>query len=196
MVNTPMLKELICEQSKDVDRRVGFSSFGQPSYRFNIDADGILVQTFPLHSASKRYVPATTRARVLFLCHHSLLAAHPGERRTYDSMGKELFWPHMANDVYATVRHWHSCTKSQIHGKRQPQLKLFYSDRSLYYVSMDILGLLPRTNKGARLWLHHGLVYRANQSHTNKLRNSRRHLSQPPQTLGLQLLYLIKGLDR
>lgn len=87
-----------------------------------MNAEGVVVRFLSLDVASKMYVPATLRARVLYLCHDSLLVSYSGKRCMYDSMRKELYWSEKPNDVYTTARDFPSCAKNRIDGKRQWQL--------------------------------------------------------------------------
>lgn len=57
--------------------------------------------------------------------HYFLLTGHPGEGQMNASMGRELYWPYMSDDVYATVRDWRSCAQNCTHGNRQRQLGVF-----------------------------------------------------------------------
>lgn len=115
-VDTLVLRKFIREQSKGADCRAAFSSVAQPNSRLDVDTDGELVRVSPLDGSSTMYAPATFRDIALYLSYHSLLAGHPNERRMYDPMRKELYWPRMTNDVYSKVREFRSCAKKRIDG--------------------------------------------------------------------------------
>lgn len=66
----------------------------------------------------------------------------------YDSKRRELYWPHMGNGLYATVRGCQSVVENYTHRKSQRQLKIFFSEVSFLYVGTDILGFLPKTEQG------------------------------------------------
>lgn len=63
----------------------------------------------------------------------------------YDSLRKELYWTYMAKVVYGTVCDCCSCAQNLTHGRRERQHKQFFSESSLEYFGMDILGPLPKT---------------------------------------------------
>lgn len=56
----------------------------------------------------------------------------------------------MANDVYATIRHYRSCSQNRTHGKEQRQLNLFFLEGTLKFICMGIQGLLPKTRQGSQ----------------------------------------------
>lgn len=60
----------------------------------------------------------------------------------------EFYWPHMANDVYATVYACKSCARNNPRYKRQRPLQVFPPSESLDFIAMDILDPLPRTRNG------------------------------------------------
>ena len=60
----------------------------------------------------------------------------------------------MASDVAETVRNCTTCAKNRVkERKRTSFLKLFPANGPLEYVSMDILGPLPKTDLGNRFLL-------------------------------------------
>lgn len=147
-VDTPTLNEFVPEQSEEAYCLAAFSSVGQPSSCFNVDVEEVLVHITTLDGASRRYVPAALRARVLYLSNKSLSGSHLDERWMYYSMCSELYSPRMSNDGYFTVRDYHSCAKNRIPGKRKRQLKIIYSDRPLDFVETDILGPPSQSKQG------------------------------------------------
>lgn len=54
----------------------------------------------------------------------------------------------MAIGVYAMVRDCCSCPSNHVYGQNKRQLKLFFTDRSLQYLRVDILEPVPKTKKG------------------------------------------------
>ena len=58
------------------------------------------------NQTSKQIVmPESLRPRILKLAHYSKLASgHPGQTRMYYHVRRTYYWPHMAADIYATVR--------------------------------------------------------------------------------------------
>ena len=94
-------------------------------------------------------LPKVLRPRELRLCHYSLLAGHPGLNRMYYHIRPIYYWPHLAADVTATVRNCVPCARSRVKlRKHTNHLKLFPAEEPLQAISMDILGPLPRTERG------------------------------------------------
>lgn len=140
-----MLAEIITVQSSDADCHADFTSAGEPITHFNIESVSVLVRITPLEGASQQLAAAFLRACFLPHCHYSLLARHHGECQMYNSMIKEMYWPHMTYDVYTTVLDCRYRAQNCARGKLKRQLELFSSEWSLEYIDMDMLEPLQRT---------------------------------------------------
>lgn len=124
-------------------------AIGETNSSFHVARNGILTRVSLLDNAAHKVVPASMQRQVLKCFHYSLLAGHPGARRMYDSIRREFYWPHMANDVYQVVKESNSCARMR--GTRhahQKHLRLFPANGPLEFVAMDLLGPLPKTTKG------------------------------------------------
>ena len=111
--------------------------------------DAILRRKCPYDGQIQIVLPETLRPRVLKLSHHSLMAGHPGQTRLYNTLRRVYYWPHMAADVFATVRNCTRCAKNRIKLRRRTNyLKLFPAREPLESVAMDVLGPLTKTKKG------------------------------------------------
>ena len=118
---------------------------------FYEDEHGVLRRKCPYDGQVQIVLPETLRPRVLHLTHHSLLAGHPGQTRLYNTLRRTYYWPHMAADVFATVRNCGRCAKNRILlRKRTNYLRLFPATRPLESVAIDVLGPLTKTKKGHR----------------------------------------------
>jgi transposase InsO family protein len=83
-----------------------------------------------------------------------MAVSHPGAHRMFRTMRRSFYWPHMAEDVYETVRQCEACARNRISERRHTNfLKLFPAKGPLESVAMDILGPLPRTKDGNRFLL-------------------------------------------
>ena len=123
--------------------------------RFFEDRYGVLRRVDPYDEAgSQIVVPQTLRARILSLAHYPKLAGHPGQTRMYYTLRRGYYWPHMAADVFDTVRNCHQCAKNRIRlRKRTNPLALFPATVPLRSVAIDILGPLTKTKKKMRFLL-------------------------------------------
>ena len=145
------LEELAREQKNDRYCRSVAELVGKPQSQYDVDRRGLLVRQSRIDGALQKLVPVSLRARVLHLAHHPLTAGHPGARRMYDTLRTQFYWPHMANDVFQTVRNCRSCAR--VRGttyKHRRFLRLFPAEYPLQFVAIDLLGPLPRTTNGNR----------------------------------------------
>jgi Integrase zinc binding domain len=79
--------------------------------------------------------------------HYPTAVAHPGAHRMFRTIRRSFYWPHMAEDVYETVRKCDACARNGISERRHTNfLQLFPAKGPLESVAMDILGPLPRTS--------------------------------------------------
>lgn len=85
------LAVFISAQTTDATCRSAFASVRKPNTRSNVDSDGLLILASPLVGASQRFLRDSLRPCFLHLCHCSLLACQPGERRMCDSMRKDSY---------------------------------------------------------------------------------------------------------
>ena len=117
--------------------------------------DGVLRRTHPRISDVEQIVlPANLRPRFLKLAHSSKLAGHPGQTRMYNYVRKTYYWPHMAADIYATVRNCSTCAKNRLKLRRAMNpLKIFPATKPLTNLCIDILGPLTKSKRGCRFLL-------------------------------------------
>ena len=143
------IEEFLEEQSKDPFCKAKAETVGEANSNFDYDRYGFLVRRSPLDGALQRVVPKSLQARVLHAAHYPRLAGHPGGTRMYLTLRRDYYWPHMANDAYATVKSCRSCNKNRgTAAKHQKLLKLFPASGPLEFVAMDLLGPLPKTKRG------------------------------------------------
>ena len=115
----------------------------------------MLQRTHPRISDVQQIVlPANLTTRVLKLAHYSKLARHPGQTRMYNYVKKTYYWPHMAADIYATVRSCSTCAKNRLKLRRALNpLKLFPATKPLTNLCIDILRPLTKSKRGCRFLL-------------------------------------------
>jgi transposase InsO family protein len=145
--------EIIREQGQDLECQEYAALAGAESL-FDFDDQGLLVRKAPLDGVRQIVVPAVLRPRLLHLEHFPKVAGHPGTTRMFRSLRRRFFWKGMGADVAETIRQCTTCAKNRVkERKRTSFLKLFPASSPLEYVSMDILGPLPKTDHGNRFLL-------------------------------------------
>lgn len=79
------------------------------------------------------------------------LAWHSAERRGEESIRRECYWLHMANDMYNTVTDWHEFARTNSDDNDARTLQLFSASAQLEFVVMDILSALLNMLGGTHL---------------------------------------------
>lgn len=94
-------------------------------------------------------MPETLPQRVLYLSNFSRLGGHPGSTSIYYTLGWSYYWPHMAIDVYQTVKECDSGLRNRgTIREHRPYMKLFQAAGPLEFIIVDFLGPLPKTKRG------------------------------------------------
>lgn len=112
------------------------------------DKDFKLVRKATIDGATQNLVPRSLRSRMLSLAQYSRLSVHPGKRRMYDSLKRKFFWPHILSDCYAVDNGCIECPFMGTKFNHERKLELCPPARPLKFVTIDILGPLPRTKAG------------------------------------------------
>lgn len=76
------------------------------------------------------------------------MAGHPGQRRLYDSIRREFYWPHMDNNDYTTVSNCTAGAQNWVETKLRRRLQLFPASSPVASVAINILRQLPSTADG------------------------------------------------
>ena len=119
------------------------------------DEDGV-VRRRPLlrQEYAAIVLPPTLRPRALHLMHHVPTAGHPGQTKMYANMRRHFYWPHMATDVFTTVRDCVSCALERVkqRERRVPRHPFPPDGHSRTFRSIS-LGHSPRQRSGTtRSW--------------------------------------------
>jgi transposase InsO family protein len=145
--------DLLAEQAEDPECQ-RFRATASRNGLYDLDDRGVLIRIAPSDGSRQIVVPLALRSKVLYLEHYPKTVAHPGAHRMFQTMRRSFYWPHMAEDVYETVRQCDACARNRISERRHTnRLQLFPAKGPLESVAMDILGPLPRTKHGNRFLL-------------------------------------------
>ena len=151
----PSLGEILEEQRRDRFCQQVLASQPHKQRAFFEGPDELLRRRRPIHDELVQIVlPETLRPRVLQLCHYTIVAGHPGLNRMYYQIRNVYYWPQLAADMAATVRNFRSCARNRVKLRRHTNyLKLFTATKPFESVSIDILGLLPKSRRRKRFLL-------------------------------------------
>lgn len=89
------LVELLTEQAKVAFYQRMAGPVVTPGLCYSNDRHDILVYPSSLDGTVQTLVPQRTSITPALLVHYRKQAGHPGERHIYDTMKRELKWPHM-----------------------------------------------------------------------------------------------------
>ena len=143
------IEELLAAQKQDRSCQRYAHTVGCPGSQFTFDHAGILTRISKIDGALQKVLPASLQPRAIYLGHYTPLSGHPGSRRMYDSLRRELYWPFMASDIAQSVKDCYSCAKTRgTYYAHQKYLQLFPPAGPLEFVAMDLLGPLPNSTRG------------------------------------------------
>jgi Integrase zinc binding domain len=145
--------DLLSEQADDPECQ-RFKAASSLHGLYDLDERVVLIRIAPSDGSKQVVVPKSLRSKVLYLEHYPTAVAHPGAHRMFRTMRRSFYWPHMAEDIYETVRKCDACARNRISERRHTNfLQLFPAKVPLDSVAMEIIGPLPRTKHGNRFLL-------------------------------------------
>jgi Integrase zinc binding domain len=143
-------EEIRDEQSRDLECQELGQLRGK-SCVTDVNTESILVRNAP--GWIEIVVPPSLKPRLLPLKHFPVVAGHPGVPKMYASMRRKFFWKKLYKDVEETVRQCTVCAKNRFTERNRTSfLKLLPANGLLEFVSMDILGPLPKAEHGNRFF--------------------------------------------
>lgn len=98
----------------------------------------------------KLVIPKGQRQEVYKCCHEDPQAAHLGIYKTINRIRELYYWPHLLQDVRKYVRHCKTCAAQKVESSARPGLmgKAKKVNFPWQYISVDLLGPLPRSKNG------------------------------------------------
>jgi len=106
-------------------------------------------------SSPWRYVmPSELRTTIMQLLHDSRWAGHPGMSRMKSTIGSRFYWPRMRGDIEAWIKCCRACAMAKRgKGRGKAPLQQEISGAPFQRVAFDVIGPLPRTDRGNRFIL-------------------------------------------
>lgn len=102
-LKTPALTKFIKSQSDEVLCPEAAKKMGQSEMELLLDKDSVVTRRTPIDGALQKLVPQLMRESKLHLSHYPSLAGHHGQRRIYETMHRDYYWPKMAQNVYHSL---------------------------------------------------------------------------------------------
>lgn len=141
--NSPITaQELIYEQLRNLYCRSASPTVGLPRLMYNLDTNGFLVCTAPVHGSLEKVVPTSLQLHLLYHWHYPTLAVHPCEECMYNRMRRKLYWPHNGSNVYNPLRDRPKCAQNKPWNKHWRLVQLVPASDPLEFFAMDIMGPL------------------------------------------------------
>lgn len=103
----------------------------------------------------KRVIPKNERKEILYKCHDDPCAGHSGIFKTFERVTQHYYWPKMKADITKYVRSCVICCKNKPEQKKPAGLLAPHRvvDKPFQVVSCDLIGPLPRSNRGFKFIL-------------------------------------------
>lgn len=111
---------------------------------------GLLVCMVYIHGAIQIVFPPSLRQHILIMSHCSQIAAHPGQRQTYDKFRETFYWLRMAAVVNYVMQDCTSCARNNSNYRHKCDMYLFPELDPPEFVAMDIVGPFPKTTRGSQ----------------------------------------------
>ena len=112
-------------------------------------------------SCEQLALPIKCRDAVLAIAHEIPLGGHLGKTKTTQRVQQRFYWPTLHSDVAKLCR---ACKAYQLDSSRRvhkaPLIPLPIIGEPFRRIAMDIVGPLPKTRKGKRFILVHGVRLR------------------------------------
>lgn len=132
------LSELIGAQPEDAFYGQSFQSVKIPVSAFTFDKIGIVLRNAPIDRSVQKPVPTSLRGRLFQQARYSRSVGHNEQRKMYNSLRGNIYWPLMATKVYCTVNNRSRFPRIGTKLKHHRQLELFPPAGPLKLASINI----------------------------------------------------------
>lgn len=112
------------------------------------DRNGLLVRLLKVDGAVQEDVPFAPPALIPYLKPYHVWSAHQWEWSFYDTLGKELCWPHMANAEFWPYWIAVRVPRKELGSVIKRNCDYFLSFGPLNLMALDIIGPLPKASFG------------------------------------------------
>ncbi|KAG5877740.1 hypothetical protein JTB14_005975 [Gonioctena quinquepunctata] len=100
-------------------------------------------------------IPKNKRKDILLKCHDDPQAGHPGVFKTFKRVSEHFYWPKMKADISSHVKRCKVCCENKPEQRKPAGLLTPHRvvDRPFQLVCCDLIGPLPRSNRGFKFIL-------------------------------------------
>lgn len=98
------VSEILLAQGQDPYCRAMASEVGTVGCHFEVNRIRLLCGMVPVDATSQVAILNSLRGRTVYLSHYLRPQGHFGATRTCETMRGDYYWPHMAADIYQTVK--------------------------------------------------------------------------------------------
>ncbi|KAG5877257.1 hypothetical protein JTB14_002089 [Gonioctena quinquepunctata] len=107
------------------------------------------------HDDWKLVIPKNKRKDILLKCHDDPQAGHPGVFKTFKRVSEHFYWPKMKADISSHVKRCKVCCENKPEQRKPAGLLTPHRvvDRPFQLVCCDLIGPLPRSNRGFKFIL-------------------------------------------
>ena len=95
-------------------------------------------------------VPQSARQEILEMAHGSATGGHFGVQKTTEKLKQRFHWMRITRDVKYWCEKCPTCNRHKTHNPNRAPLKPIYTGEPFERVAMDLIGPLPRTERGNR----------------------------------------------
>ena len=103
-----------------------------------------------LETTLRAIVPRASRQEILELAHGSPVGGHFGVQKTVEKIKQRFHWLNTAKDVNYLCENCPTCNRHKTHTSNRGALIPIYTKAPFERVAMNIVGPLPRTQRGIR----------------------------------------------
>lgn len=173
----PSTAQFLTEQSKDLFCLLLPSTVVTPSYNYSYSRNELFAFVAPIKRPLLKLVPRFLQARLLHAYRCPPLVGHQAERNMYNTVRRKVYWPRMAIDVYTMVNNCFYRTYSRAKMMQTVHLKLSQASGPLQFISMDVLGPLPKTTSNNQLVVVITVLYSILTRAISNLKTSATHIA-------------------
>ncbi|KAG5876099.1 hypothetical protein JTB14_005112 [Gonioctena quinquepunctata] len=144
--------EMLVTDFSDSETSLSFSKIDSKLYKY---VQFKKIPGLDFHDDWKLVIPKNKRKDILLKCHDDPQAGHPGVFKTFKRVSEHFYWPKMKADISSHVKRCKVCCENKPEQRKPAGLLTPHRvvDRPFQLVCCDLIGPLPRSNRGFKFIL-------------------------------------------